>query len=321
LLLGCSAEGPEPNDALFAHHYFDALAGVPLAECSPTSRPALAGAALDLSLFFGAGRDDEAVVAQGSRLQRFFEPHGLELRAHRRASPTSLAYAMSGTAAQLDAAFTQLGLTHDGPLTDDEVRAASLAIGAIIFADLREFVESHAVEHSINMVVLEHILSPALSQYLFGTDGAEIIGFTVSPALFGQVDASDPEADLWHMTGLPDDFTPTMFMGDADIGDLPGSADNLVSHELGHALGLSHTHDPDNVMTPGQNRPCNEGLSLPQLAEMRRRLGHEGPGPHETPPVAAALVVDILPRVLDAALRARPGARGAAGSSPPVRAR
>ena len=107
------------------------------------------------------------------------------------------------------------------------------------------------------------------------------------------------------MTGLSGDFTPTLFIGDADVGCLPGSADNLVAHELGHALGLPHASEADNVMTPGQNLPCNEALSSTQLGEMRQSLLFDDAGGDATPPVAVAPLSHVMPQIVNAALLAR----------------
>ena len=226
-MAGCSAGAgtvhPGTGNATFTQHYFEGLASSPVAACAPVANGDLVGQSLDVSLFFGADAGDEGVVAEGSRLQRFFDPYGLQFRATGAATATTLRYAMNGTAAQLNAALDPLGLPLDGELTDEQWQQAGAAVGAVIFADLRDFVQAHVEERTVHFVVLEHVLAPELSEYLFGSDGPKIIGFTVSPTLFRRVDASDPEYSLWRMTGLSGDFTPTSFIGDADVGYLPGS--------------------------------------------------------------------------------------------------
>ena len=309
LMAGCSAGAGTvhsgPSQAAFTQHYFEGLASSPLAACAPVANGDLVGQSLDVSLFFGADTSDDVVVAEGSRLQRFFDPYGLQFRATGAATATTLRYAMNGTAAQLNAALDPLGLPLDGQLTDEQWQQAGAAVGAVIFADLRGFVEAHVEERTVHLVVLEHVLAPELSEYLFGSDGPKIIGFTVSTTLFRRVDASDPEYSLWRMTGLSADFTPTSFIGDADVGYLPGSADNLVAHEIGHALGLSHASEADNLMTPGQNRLCDEALSSTQLGEMRQSLLFDDVSGDATPPVAVGPLFRVMPQIVRAAILAR----------------
>src|SRR5260370_9390526 len=168
----------------------------------------------------------------------------------------------------MEAALAGAQLPPDRRPPAAETRRAKRALGEVMFRDLRAFVESHSAAGTINLVVVEHVLDPELDAYLFGGRGVTMVGFGISPALFAQVSASDPEYDLWEMTGLPQDFTPTVFIGDADLGALPGSADNLIAHEMGHALGLPHSNLPGNLMTPGQNRPCDEPLTTAQLQEI-----------------------------------------------------
>jgi hypothetical protein len=305
LIAACSAENTSPAacalEACFTEHYFGALTDAPDAACFPVATADRLDRSLEVALFWAVPADDETVVREASRLQRFFRPYGLELQTAHAASDAHLTYAMRGSGAELDAALSQAGIPVDRPLTSDEKHRANLAVGPIIFGDLREFVLGHARVHAINMVVLQHVAAPELIEYLFASPGPAIIGFGLSPALFGQANADDPEHDLWEMTGLRGDFTPVLFIGDADVGDLPGSADNLVAHEMGHALGLPHSTEPGNLMTPGQNRSCNEPLSPSQVEDIRRDLTGEGGG--APPPAPQAF--DWLPRVVDSVVRAR----------------
>lgn len=287
------------SGACFTEHYFDAYRA-PAEECSPVQSADRLDATLALALHWGGGANDGDVVDQASDLQRFFRPYGLTFETDRAAVDAQLAYAMRGSQQELDAALDKAGVPLDGTLTADQQRSANAALGAIIFADLRRFVTSHSEARTVNLVILDHLMSPELSAALFPGSSETIVGFTVSPALFNRVSASDPEYDLYGMTGLTVDFTPTVFIGRADVGDLAGSPDNVIAHEMGHALGLVHTTDAGNLMVPGQNRACEETLSAEQLTELRQTLGGA-----PLSPAKAAAAVDWLPRVMAAAVRSR----------------
>jgi hypothetical protein len=123
--------------------------------------------------------------------------------------------------------------------------------------------------------LLQHLVSPELAEYLFGAEAPTLLGFGISPELLAQADASDPEHGLWEMTGLSADFAPILLLGEADIFELGGTPDNVLAHELGHCLGLPHTGEAGNLMTPGQNADCHEPLSVAQIAIIREQLLHE----------------------------------------------
>jgi hypothetical protein len=312
LLGGCSLGGspsaPCTAEGCFTEHYFGALSDTQSVACSPVTPSDRLGMSVGVSLFWGGGVEDGAIAARGSQLQRFFQPYALDFHTARGADDSHLAYAMRGSSAELDAALAQANIPTDRAPTSEELHRANRAVGPIIFADLRAFVLGHPQAHTVNMVVLEHVVAPELSAYLFNGSAANIIGFAISPALFAQVSASDPEYDLWEMTGVTGDFTPALFMGDADVHALPGSADNVIAHEMGHALGLPHSTQPANLMMPGQNRPCEEALSPDQLAEIRQDVSDQVPGSDAGSLDAASTTSiarrDVLPSVVSSIVRA-----------------
>jgi hypothetical protein len=272
LLAGCSGE-IEPVDcadeACFAALYFADLPPVP--RCSPANDRL--GKTLALSLFHGGRADDHDVRTAASRLQRFYRDHDLTLRTGSAARDAGLAYAMSGSASAVDEALAAAGVPGE-PATPEEERRARQAVGSVVFADLRAFVQRRMVEDpgGISLVVVDDILAPGLSTTLFGSEGVTLLGFAVSPALLDGAPA-DAEAELREMTGLPRDFPPALFVARRLPPLGRAGADNVVAHELGHALGLAHSGERGNVMSPGLlESDCHLTLSPPQLDELRRQL-------------------------------------------------
>ena len=63
-----------------------------------------------------------------------------------------------------------------------------------------------------------------------------------------------------------------------------------------------------NLMTPGQNRPCEEALSPDQLAEIRQDVSDQVPGSDAGSPDAASTTsiarrADVLPSVVSSVVR------------------
>jgi hypothetical protein len=254
-------------------HYF----GV---DVTPDIRPCAADAAdedvpaLDLSLqvalFYSDALSDSAVVEASRRLQASYRHFGIRLSTLGPAAPASLAYAMSGSASTIDAALGRAAIPPDRELTDDEARRAHRAVADVIFAELRAFVAEHAQgkQPAVNLLLVEHIVEPGLSKYLFGSSDSGILGFGLSPTMLARLEPNDPAFELQTLTGLPDGFTPVALIGQDDVAALDIDGDNIVAHELGHALGLTHSMDPDNLMYIAPKVGCRPFLTSEQLAQL-----------------------------------------------------
>src|SRR5260370_2419967 len=173
--------------ACLSERYFDALPGPSPATCATVAPGQDLGETRDVRLYWGDGRGDDSVILAGSRVQRFFHPYGLAFGTGERATAAPVKYALSGTAAQIDPALAAAQLPTDRPPTADETRRANRALGEVMFRDLRAFVESHSAAATITLVVVEHVLEPALDAYLFGAPGPTMLRFGISPSLLAPV--------------------------------------------------------------------------------------------------------------------------------------
>jgi hypothetical protein len=230
----------------------------------------------EIDFFTGPTTVDAYVRAEGQFLQRYYEPYELTFFTRAPAAPAGFAYALSASSAQLADIARQVGLAPGMQPTPEQAKALDKATGELIFADLRNFIraQSSPPRKSINVVVLAHIASPDIAAQL---QGGVIAGLGLSPTLFKNVVAGDPSKDLFDLIGLDEDFTPTLFVGHADVVALAQSPDVIVSHELGHAMGLQHTTAKGDLMTQyGASNACVPGLTddeIKVLQSTSARLG------------------------------------------------
>ena len=115
--------------------------------------------------------------------------------------------------------------------------------------------------HRAVVIVLPEIGAPgSMAEALF----ERLRGLTFSPALRA---AAPPEQQaLYDRLGLSDAFTPVVFVGTEPIRELGLDAvDVTLAHEIGHALGLPHVDDPENLMTDRIHR-CVPSIDAAQAA-------------------------------------------------------
>ena len=258
----CEGVAPAEQEACLSDHYFHGYAAQALTACPgfvPTQKKLAARREIDF--FTGGTVVDAYVRAEGQFLQRYYEPYDLTFFTRAPAAFAGLSFALNATNQQLADLARNAGVAPGTQPTPEQSKALEKATGELIFADLRNFIrsQSNPPRKSINVVVLAHIASPDVAAQF---QGGVIAGLGLSPTLFKNVAADDPSKNLFELIGLGDDFTPTLFVGHTDVVGLAKSQDVIVSHELGHAMGLQHTTGPGDLMTQyaGSNA-CIPGLT------------------------------------------------------------
>jgi hypothetical protein len=266
----CEGVAPVAREACLTDHYFHGYAPQNLAACAsfvPTQKKLAARRQIDF--FLGSTVVDDSARAEGQFLQRFYEPYELAFFTQQPAALSGLGFALNATNDQLAAVARQVGVAPGAQPTPEQQKALEKATGDLLFSDLRDFIraQSNPPRKSINVVILSHIASPDVAAQL---SGGVIAGLGLSPTLFKNVAANDASRNLFELIGLAEDFTPTLFVGHADVVALAKSPDVIVSHELGHAMGLQHTQEPGNLMTQfAASNACLPGLTDEEIAVLQ----------------------------------------------------
>lgn len=267
----CENVAPADKEACLSDHYFQGYAPSSLAACAGiTASAQKIGARREVAFFYAPGISDGDIVLEGRYLQRFYASYDLTFFTRGPSVPTTFSYAMNGTNEQFLEAERRLGIDPQGELTPAQSAALDAAVADIMFGELRSFVkaQSNPPKSLVNVVVLPAIASPDVARQL--QDTGVIAGLGISPTLFQNIADDDDSKNLFDLLALPADFTPTLFIGHDDIVALAQNPDEIVAHEMGHALGLEHTTQPGDLMTPYQaDQKCRPVLTDTEVEQLR----------------------------------------------------
>lgn len=220
--------------------------------------------------FFFNGTGTEALAQYGAGLRAFYDHYGLTFFTQTPPAPTDLAYVFSGTDEEMKALSKKVGLEAGKEPTKAQEKQLEKLMADMMFGPLRAFVESQPSNGHVAVVGIRTAASPALESSFDGVVG----GVGISPKLFREVEGTN---DLFTLMGLPQDFTPALFLAHDDIVRFGASKATIVAHEMGHALGLPHMESSGNVMRQGSStQPCTPTLTEGQAASIRQGLTTEG---------------------------------------------
>lgn len=300
----CRTAAPAELSACATTHYFEDGETAVLPECD-AQRPVLPiGQRLELKLFRGTNMGHSEVARNTRALQRYFAPHALEFWTAALPEPYHISYAMRGTAPEFERALRDVGIDPSATdLSVEQQAIAADAVSGVMFREARAFLSLHAEPAAIrvNVVVIQQIIAPELVKYL-QLEGT-VVGLGLSSALIERQQTDPGAPTLNTLFEIDGDFTPTLFVGHTDLRRLTRQSDTIVAHELGHALGLTHAVEPENLMAPAARVDCRGWLSSEQIAmmgpfEAAPAAEYRWREAHDHPPPSAKLAVQDLPRAV-----------------------
>jgi hypothetical protein len=229
------------------------------------------GLSLEVEVLYESSLAVTDVVRLTRSAARYYADYQLSFALNDAPQPLALGPLIAGSRSELERALVAAGLPLDGEL-DAEQSAQIDAISAeLLLAPLRELLHERAIPRRpvISLVVLERLAAPSL--YEEGLLTATIDGLGLSPELISRLRDSATATSSFEALALPAEFTPTLLL-DATALARFDQPDNVIAHELGHALGLLHTAEPGNLMNTEVADSCRAWLSKEQTASIAETI-------------------------------------------------
>ncbi|HYO94755.1 MAG TPA: hypothetical protein VER33_09590 [Polyangiaceae bacterium] len=265
----CTAAANSTLSHCVTTYYFRDYEPIELPECDAERGSALIDERLNLQLFKDVELTNRHVAQHTRALQRYFQPQALLMQTRSHPSTYMMSHALRGTADEFERALLEAGIDPSASALSEEDHAiATRAVSDIMFREVIEFLDQQAIsdEPHVDLVLIQQIVAPELADYL-QLDGT-LVGLGLSPTLLRRQAASSQPSAINSLLHRDDEFTPTVFLGHADIVRLVGQSDAVVAHELGHALGLLHWNEDGNLMAESGPFDCRRWLGEEQVGMM-----------------------------------------------------
>jgi hypothetical protein len=241
--------------------------------CKPNVPRVLHGAT-EVRVFRGNGISMDDVGHFLGGLKRYYDFYGVDLYTRHEAISVGLDHAVVYNDEAVANMMQSQGM--DPACADSRYATLSCerAMGAAIFHNVKEFLRLYAEpkQDVINVVLLKHIAAWDFSAE-YG-DAWGIAGLGLSEALVNSDAAYDLGVSLADILN-ESDFSPTVFIGVNLVDFILRDPDVVIAHEFGHAYGLEHVDNTDNLMNP-EAVDCNQSLSSSQLSMIEKQTSLAG---------------------------------------------
>jgi hypothetical protein len=241
-----------------------------LPDCEGAMRSVL-GVSVDVELVYSSSLAVDDVVRLTRSASSYYAEYRLSFRLQEAPQALELGPLIAGSRSEIERALLDAGLPVEGELDAEQTALMDALVARILLAPLREFIHERAlpIRPLVSLVVLERLTAPSL--YEQGLLSAAIDGLGLSPEFVSRLRDSGEATDLSDALELPAEFTPTLFLDVEALGRFE-HPDNVVAHELGHALGLVHDDEPGNLMNPEVAESCRAWLSKEQTTSIAETI-------------------------------------------------
>jgi hypothetical protein len=265
-LLGCGSGDLVCATAECVSERFFGADASSLPDCEGAMRSGL-GVSVDVEVLYSSSLAVDDVVRLTRSAASYYAEYRLSFRLHEAPQALELGPLIAGSRSEVERALVDAGLPIAGELNADQTALMDAVVARILLAPLREFIHERALPRRplVSLVVLQRLAAPSL--YEEGLLSTTIDGLGLSPEFVSRLRDSGEATDLSDALELPAEFTPTLFLDVEALGRFE-HPDNVVAHELGHALGLLHDDEPGNLMNPEVAESCRAWLSKEQTTSI-----------------------------------------------------